>query len=83
MDKVRAANLRLLRKSVFNTGQTTFADTVGVAQSKLSRLEGGDDPIETSLARRIEKSYNLPTRWMDRNNSDLFLSGEEYELGNL
>ena len=79
-DRIRAANLRLLRHSVFNTDQTPFANTVGVAQSKLSRLERGKDSLDDELARQIEKSYNLPSEWMDRDNSDFFLSREEFEL---
>lgn len=79
-DKVRAANLRLLRHSVFNTDQTPFANTVGIAQSKLSRLESGKDPLDGELARHIEKSYSLPMGWMDRDNSDFFLNSEEFEL---
>ena len=71
-DRIRAANLRLLRHSVFNTDQTPFANTVGVAQSKLSRLERGKDSLDDELARQIEKSYNLPSEWMDRDNSDFF-----------
>lgn len=79
-NKIRAANLRLLRHSVFNTDQTPFANTVGVAQSKLSRLESGKDFLDDGLARRIENSFNLPSEWMDRDNSDFFLNREEFEL---
>lgn len=52
-DKLRAANLRLLRHSVFNTDQTAFANTVGVTQSKLSLLERGKDTLDDELAKRI------------------------------
>ena len=79
-DKVRASNLRLLRHSVFNTDQTAFANTIGVVQSKLSRLESGKDSLDDELARRIEQNYKLPVGWMDRDNSDIFLSNEEFKL---
>lgn len=79
-NKICAENLRLLRHSVFNSDQTPFANTVGVAQSKLSRLESGKDLLDDGLARRIEQSYNLPSEWMDRDNSNFFLNREEFEL---
>jgi len=80
MEKVRAANLRLLRHGVFNTDQTTFSKTVNITQSKYSLLERGEDTLDDELARRIERGYKLPDGWMDRDNSDLFLSAEEFEF---
>lgn len=79
-DKLRAANLRLLRHGVFNTDQSVFAETVNISQSKLSELERGKTKLDDELARRIERSYKLPIGWMDRDNSDLFLSSGEFEL---
>ena len=80
MNKVRQANLLQLRHSVFDIDQIAFAKTLNMAQSKLSLLERGKYPIGDESARSIEKSYKLPVGWMDRDNSDFFLSAEEFEL---
>ena len=80
MDKIRAANLRLLRHGVFNTDQTNFADTIEIAQSKFSEYERGKVPLSNRLARQIETAFGLPEEWMDRDNSDIFLSKFEYDL---
>jgi hypothetical protein len=79
-ENVRQTNLLLLRHSVFHTNQDTFAETLKVASSKLSRLELGKDLLDDSMARQIESSYKLPHGWMDRDNSNFFLSADEFDL---
>jgi len=80
MNKIRSANLRLLRHGVFDTDQIHFAETVKISQSKLSELERGKVTFDDSLVRSIENGFELPSGWMDRDNSGFFLTSEEYEL---
>jgi DNA-binding XRE family transcriptional regulator len=77
--EVRRVNLRLLRE-ILPADQEGFGRTFDLAQSEVSRLETGKDPINLILAMRIERGFGLPAGWMSRNNPDLFLTSQEFDL---
>jgi len=80
VNKIRAANLRLLRHGVFDTEQANFAKTIKIAPSKLSVYERENVSLNNGLARQIETEFGLPEGWMDRDNCDIFMSRFEYDL---
>lgn len=79
----RAGNLRLLR-AFFNSSQQEFERCLKLgSQSSYSVYERGFDNkvLPESQARRIEREFELPEGWFDRDNADsLFLSHEELAL---
>lgn len=77
----RAENLRLLR-AFLNANQDDLSELLKLgSQSRFSIFERGEKNLPASEARRIEKDLELPSHWLDRNNSDaLFLSPTEISL---
>ena len=77
---IRRANLRLLRHGVFDTTQEELARALEMTQPEFSLLERGEDRIGDDVARKLEVAFKLPAKWMDRDNPNLFLSVEEFDL---
>jgi hypothetical protein len=82
MKKIRAANLRLLRNAVFDTDQITFSEIINIHQSKYSEYEREKKTLPDWDSSRIDSMFELPSGWMDRDNTSIFLSQFEYDLVN-
>lgn len=76
----RVANILLLRDVVFRTTQKEFGKLLGRSQTEISQYEMRDKPLSDYFARDIEKKLKLPTGWMDRDNANLFLDEQEFDL---
>ena len=75
---IRSTNLRILRQVGLSSKQDELAKIMSISQSGVSSREIGKETIWSAEARNLEKGFDLPEMWMDRNNANLFLDANEF-----
>lgn len=81
MKTIRANNLSLARYMNFGHNNTAQMVSSVVNSNYLSKMALGQMEFDNYTARRIESALELPSGWLDQNNSMfLKLTDEQYKL---